>query len=54
MNQAFRFAPQMIWVRSKSGSTYMCPAGALAKPEEASEAELRRYCIDESQNPQNN
>lgn len=40
------------WVRSNQ-STYLCPIGGLDNIRNASEEELRRICIDESFNPQN-
>ena len=39
------------WVKSDSGSTYLCPAGEDFS--DASDAELRAHCIDESLNPKN-
>ena len=39
------------WVRSESGSTYLCPAGRDFSG--ASDEELRAHCVDESSNPQN-
>ena len=40
------------WVRT-SHSAYLCPIGGLDDIRDASEEELRRICIDESLNPQN-
>jgi hypothetical protein len=39
------------WVKSESGSTYLCPTGQDFSG--ASDDELRAHCIDESLNPQN-
>jgi hypothetical protein len=39
------------WVKSESGTTYLCPAGEDFS--NASEEELRDRCVDESHNPQN-
>ena len=39
------------WVKSESGSTYLCPAGQDFS--NASDEELRAHCVDESFNPQN-
>ncbi len=39
------------WVKSESGSTYLCPADRDFSG--ASEQELRAHCVDESLNPQN-
>jgi len=42
------------WIRSEeTGESYLCPVGVLEDPNNASEEELRRYCVVESQNPQN-
>jgi hypothetical protein len=48
---AIRFAPQTIWIKAQSGETYLCPAWMK---KDASEEELRKHCVSESQNPQNN
>ena len=42
-----------IWVRAQSGNTYVCKAGSLSDPKNASEEELRKHCMDESQRPDN-
>jgi len=39
------------WVKSESGSTYLCPTDRDFS--DASEEELRAHCIDESANPHN-
>ncbi len=39
------------WVKSESGSTYLCPTGQDFSG--ASDDELRAHCVDESLNPQN-
>jgi hypothetical protein len=39
------------WVKSDSGSTYLCPAGEDFSG--ATDEELRARCINESHNPQN-
>jgi hypothetical protein len=41
------------WIRSTSGSTYLCPASQYSDLRFASDEELRETCIDESLNPQN-
>jgi len=42
------------WIKSKtSGVSYLCPMGSISNKDKASESELRKHCIDESQNPQN-
>ncbi len=50
--KAMRFAPQSIWIKSEqSGNTYICPTWV---GESASEEDLERHCVSESDNPQNN
>ncbi len=34
-----------VWVKDSGGNEFLCPADALKKPEEATEAELKD-CID--------
>ena len=42
------------WVQSdESGESYLCPVDVLKDLKNASEEELRRYCVVESDNPQN-
>ena len=41
------------WIRSKSGMTYLCPVESLNRLGAPSEDDLKRICVDESQNPQN-
>ena len=41
------------WVKGKSGTTYLCKVGDLEKLKDPSEADLKKICIDESDNPQN-
>ena len=43
-----------VWIKSKSGKTYLCPKGSVSSKGEVSEEELRQFGIDESENPQNN
>ena len=42
-----------VWLRSESGSTYLCPASAAVGMVAASDEELSAIGIDESLNPQN-
>ncbi len=49
----FKSSIGVKWVKGSSGNTYLCPAGSLTSPEEPSEEELKRICVDESSNPQN-
>ena len=41
------------WIRSQSGTTYLCPASRYSELRNASDEELQATCIDESMNPQN-
>jgi hypothetical protein len=43
------------WVKAEdSNMTYLCNASDLKGLREMSDAELRKICLDESRNPQNN
>ena len=41
------------WVKSDSGSTYLCPLSVIRGLDNPSEEQLRSLCVDESLNPQN-
>ena len=41
------------WIRSASGSTYLCPASQYSDLRDASDEKLKQTCIDESLNPHN-
>jgi hypothetical protein len=41
------------WIKGSSGSTYLCPVDALSKIKTPSEEDLRKICVEESSNPQN-
>jgi hypothetical protein len=41
------------WIKGKSGNTYLCPTDALDRMENPSEDDLKKICVDESANPQN-
>jgi hypothetical protein len=41
------------WIKSESGSTYLCPVEALRRLENPTEEQLKMICVDESMNPQN-
>ena len=46
-----RYAPPTKWIRSEeTGNTYLCPIDIRS---DAPEKVLKKYCIDESDNPQN-
>ena len=42
-----------VWIRSESGTTYLCPAAAATGLNSASDEELRAIGVDESFNPHN-
>ena len=43
------------WIKSQeSGNTYLCPTDFSRRSDQMSESDLRRHCVDESSNPQNN
>lgn len=41
------------WIKADSGNTYLCPVAALNKLQSPTEEDLKKICIDESLNPQN-
>jgi hypothetical protein len=41
------------WIKSDSGTTYLCPVEALKKLKDPTEEQLKMICVDESANPQN-
>jgi len=41
------------WVKGQSGNTYLCPVDKLEKLDNPSEEDLKKICVDESSNPQN-
>ncbi len=43
----------MKWIRGESGASYLCSLEAIQHLKNPSEADLQRYCVDESHNPQN-
>ena len=44
---------QRIWVKSDTGNVYVCPANLEKQPEDMTEEELRIYCLDDSDRPDN-
>ena len=42
-----------VWIRSESGTTYLCPSSAAAGMQSATDEELSSIGVDESSNPQN-
>ena len=41
------------WIKADSGNTYLCPVKAIDKLEKPTEEDLKKICVEESQNPQN-
>jgi hypothetical protein len=41
------------WIKSDSGSTYLCPVESLKRLENPTDEQLKMICVDESANPQN-
>jgi hypothetical protein len=41
------------WVKGDSGVTYLCPTAALSRLNQPSEEDLKKICVEESSNPQN-
>lgn len=41
------------WIKSDTGNTYLCPAGALKNFESMTDEQLKLVCVEESANPQN-
>lgn len=41
------------WIKAESGNTYLCPVAALERLETVTEEDLKKICVDESLNPQN-
>ena len=51
--QEFKKEIGVKWVKADSGTSYLCPAGSFERLTNPTEAELKKICVDESQNPQN-
>ena len=42
------------WIKSeKTGTSYLCPVGSIKDKANASDEDLKKVCVDESANPQN-
>ena len=42
------------WIKSNdSGNSYLCPVGRFHDNEKISDDDLEKYCVNESNNPQN-
>lgn len=52
--QATDFTRQSFkWIKSDSGSTYLCEVAAIRGLDNPTEKQLSSLCVDESQNPHN-
>lgn len=49
----FKQSLSVKWIKSDSGTTYLCPVEALRRIDNPSEDQLKLICVDESMNPQN-
>lgn len=52
---AFKKELGVKWVKAESGTSYLCPVVAFERLGTASprEDDLKKICVDESKNPQN-
>ena len=50
---AFKRELSVKWVKGESGNTYLCPIAALERLQKPTEEDLKKICVDESKNPQN-
>jgi hypothetical protein len=41
------------WIKAQSGNTYLCPVDALSRLDSPNEEDLKKICVDESDNPHN-
>ncbi len=52
--QEFKKEIGVKWIRAESGTSYLCPLASFARlGGSPKEDDLKRICVDESQNPQN-
>ena len=51
--ESFKSEIGVKWVKGDSGTTYLCPVKALERIPNPSEEDLKKICVDESVNPQN-
>lgn len=53
--QAFKKEIGVKWVRAESGTSYLCPVAAFERlnTSKPKEEDLKKICVDESMNPQN-
>ena len=53
LRNEFKQALGIKWVRSDSGTTYLCPVDAFRGLDNPTEQQLKTLCVDESINPHN-
>ena len=41
------------WIKAESGHTYLCPVDSLKRLENPTEDDLKKICVDESEDPHN-
>lgn len=53
--QAFKREIGVKWIKAESGTSYLCPVAAFERlgTPTPKEDDLKKICVDESQNPQN-
>ena len=51
--KVFKRQLNVQWIKGETGSTYLCPVDALSKIKNPTEEDLRKICVEESSNPQN-
>ena len=53
--QAFKKEIGVKWIKADSGTSYLCPLAAFERLDspKPNEADLKKICLDESQNPEN-
>jgi hypothetical protein len=52
-NKEYKRALGVKWIKAASGTTYLCPAGAIDHIENPTEEQLKELCVNESLNPHN-
>lgn len=49
--EEFKQSIGVKWIRAQSGTTYLCPVTALDRLSNPTEDDLKKICVDESDNP---
>ena len=50
---AFKKELGVKWIKGESGTSYLCPLKSFERLQNPDEEDLKKICVDESQNPQN-